>query len=332
MHCVSSPYGAEGKQVGQAVMHQAAEVQVTGEAEYCDDIAKPVGTLHGALVMSTVPHARLVKVDPSAALAMPGVHGYFGAADVPHNDTGPVVYDEEVFASEFVTCVGHQIGIVVAETQDIALEAARLVQVQYEELPALLSIDDAVAAGSYHEYPPFTDHTIEDGDVEAAMAACAAAGRVIEGEARCGGQEHFYLEPMANLVWCGDNDEVHTISSTQAPMKHQKLIAKALGLPCNKVVCKIKRVGGGFGGKETRAAFLNVCAAIPAFHLRKPVSLVLDRHVDMAITGARHAFLGKYKVGYSAEGKILALDMRLYNNAGNILTTNPKPSTLNPKH
>jgi xanthine dehydrogenase/oxidase len=214
---------------------------------------------------------------------------------------------------------GHQIGIIVAETQDIALEAARLVQVQYEELPALLSIDDAVAADSYHVYPMFTDHSIEDGDVDTAMAACEAAGNTVEGDARCGGQEHFYLEPMANLVWCGDNDEVHTVSSTQCPQKHQKLIAGALGLPCNKVVCKTKRLGGGFGGKETRAAFLNVCAAVPAFHLRKPVSLVLDRHVDMAVTGARHAFLGKYKVGYSREGKILALDMKLYNNAGNSL-------------
>lgn len=309
----------DGQQVGQNVMHQSAEVQVTGEARYCDDILKPQGMLHAALVMSTVPHARLVKVDPTAALAVPGVHGYFGAGDVPHNKIGPVVYDEEVFASEFVTCVGHQIGVVVAETQDIALEASRLVRVQYEELPALLSIEDAIAAESYHTYPMFTDHGIEDGDVDEAMAACEATGNVVEGEARCGGQEHFYLEPMANVVWCGDNDEVHTVSSTQAPMKHQKAIAGALGLPCNKVVCKTKRLGGGFGGKETRAIFLNVCAAVASFHLRKPVSLVLDRHVDMAVTGARHPFLGKYKVGYSPEGKILALDLQLYNNAGNSL-------------
>ena len=310
----------DGTEVGQPTMHQSAEVQVTGEAEYCDDIAKPQGCLHAALVTSTVPHARLLEVDPAAALAMAGVHGYFGASDVPRNDTGPVVHDEEVFASEFVTCVGHQIGIVVADTQEIAIEAARLVRVRYEELPAVLSIDDAIASDSYHTYAPhFTDHAIEDGDVDRAMAECEAAGNVVEGEARCGGQEHFYLEPMSSLVWCGDNEEVHTVSSTQAPQKHQKLIAYALGLPCNKVVCKTKRLGGGFGGKETRSAFLNVCAAVPAFHLRKPVSLVLDRHVDMAITGTRHAFMGKYKVGYSPEGKILALDMQLYNNAGNSL-------------
>ena len=309
-----------GEKVGQPTMHQSAEAQVTGEAEYCDDVAKPAGCLHAALVTSTHAHAKLLSVDASAALAMPGVVGYYGAADVPgDNHTGPVVHDEEVFASETVTCVGHQIGIVVAETQDLALEAARMVKVEYEPLPAILSIEDAIAANSFHEYPAFTDHAIEDGDVDAAMAGCEAAGRVVSGTARCGGQEHFYLEPNSCLVWCGDNDEVVTLSSTQCPQKHQKLIAGALGLPCNKVVCKTKRLGGGFGGKETRAAFLNVCASVPAYHLRRPVSLVLDRHVDMAVTGQRHPFLGRYKVGFDASGKILALDLELFNNAGNSL-------------
>ena len=300
-------------------MHQSAEVQVTGEAEYADDIAKPVGMLHAALVLSTVPHGKILDIDPAAALATPGVHGFFSAKDVPNNVIGPAVLDEEVFASEYVTCVGHPVGIVVADTQDIALEASRLVRVKYETLPAILNLDEAVAADSYHTWPGFTDHGIEDGDVDVAMAECEAAGCVVEGDARCGGQEHFYLEPMVSLVWCGDNDDLITISSTQAPQKHQKLISSALKIPCNRVVCKTKRLGGGFGGKETRAAFLNVCAAIPAFHMRKPISLVLDRHIDMAITGQRHAFLGKYKVGYSPEGKILALDMMLYNNAGNSL-------------
>lgn len=309
----------DGSTVGQPTMHQSAEVQVTGEAEYADDIAKPVGMLHAALVLSTVPHGKILDIDPAAALATPGVHGFFSAKDVPNNVIGPAVLDEEVFASEYVTCVGHPVGIVVADTQDIALEASRLVRVKYEELPAILNIDEAIAADSYHTWPGFTDHGIEDGDVDAAMAECEAAGRIVEGDARCGGQEHFYLEPMVSLVWCGDNDDLITISSTQAPQKHQKLISSALKIPCNRVVCKTKRLGGGFGGKETRAAFLNVCAAIPAFHMRKPISLVLDRHIDMAITGQRHAFLGKYKVGYSPEGKILALDMMLYNNAGNSL-------------
>ena len=308
-----------GTTVGQPTMHQSAEVQVTGEAEYADDIAKPVNMLHAALVLSTVPHAKILEIDPGPALAVPGVQGFFSHQDVPNNVIGPAVLDEEVFASQYVTCVGHPVGIVVADTQDIALEASRLVRVKYETLPAILNIDEAIAADSYHTWPGFTDHGIEDGDVDAVMAECEAAGRTVTGDARCGGQEHFYLEPMANLVWCGDNDDLITISSTQAPQKHQKLISSALKIPCNKVVCKTKRLGGGFGGKETRAAFLNVCAAVPAYHMRKPVSLVLDRHIDMAITGQRHAFLGKYKVGYSPEGKILALDMTLYNNAGNSL-------------
>ena len=309
----------EGRRVGQPTKHQSAEAHATGEAEYCDDVPKPAGTLHAALVLSTVAHADVVAVDPAPALAMPGVRGYFDHRDVPVNDVGPAVIDEEVFASRRVTCVGHQIGIVVADTREQAMDAARAVKVTYAELPAVFTIEEAIAAGSFHEHEGFTDHEIVDGDPDGAMAACEAAGRVVRGVARCGGQEHFYLEPMANLVWCGDNDELVTVSSTQCPQKHQKLIARALGMPCNRVVCKTKRVGGGFGGKETRAAFLNVCAAVPAFHLRRPVSLVLDRHVDMAVTGQRHAFLGEYQVGHDAEGRVLALRMRLYNNAGNSL-------------
>ena len=170
----------DGSTVGQPTMHQSAEVQVTGEAEYADDIAKPVGMLHAALVLSTVPHGKILDIDPAAALATPGVHGFFSAKDVPNNVIGPAVLDEEVFASEYVTCVGHPVGIVVADTQDIALEASRLVRVKYEELPAILNIDEAIAADSYHTWPGFTDHGIEDGDVDAAMAECEAAGRVVE--------------------------------------------------------------------------------------------------------------------------------------------------------
>ena len=136
---------------------------------------------------------------------------------------------------------------------------------------------------------------------------------------RCGGQEHFYLEPAACIVCPLENDEISTVVSTQCVDKSQRLIASALGIPQSKVVAKSKRIGGGFGGKETRAAFLNVAAAVAAYHLRKPVRLVLDRHVDMAITGQRHAFYGKYKVGCTADGKIRALSIALYNNAGNSL-------------
>ena len=148
------------------------------EAEYCDDVPKPAGTLHAALVLSTVAHADVIAVDSAAALAMPGVRGYFDHRDVPVNDIGPAVIDEEVFASRRVTCVGHQIGIVVADTREQALDAARAVKVTYAELPAVFTIEEAVAAGSFHEHEGFTDHEIVDGDPDGAMAACEAGAAV----------------------------------------------------------------------------------------------------------------------------------------------------------
>ena len=310
--------GRQGEQVGLPLMHTSANLQVSGEAIYNDDIVDPPDTLHAALVMSEKPHAR-ITVDFSAAAAAPGVEGCFGAKDIPaagDNSIGAVVHDEEIFATEKVTCVGQIIGIVVADTKAHADEAALLVAVDYEELPAVLSIEDAIEADSFFDYDGFTGHVLGCGDVEAGFEQC---DHVVEGEVRCGGQEHFYLEPCACVVTPGEDDEMTTVVSTQCPDKSQRLIASALGIPCSKVVAKSKRIGGGFGGKETRAAFLNVAAAVAAYHCRRPVRLVLDRHVDMAITGQRHAFLGKYKAGCTTEGKILALKIALYNNAGNSL-------------
>lgn len=308
--------GKDGQQVGLPLMHASAKLQTSGEALYNDDISDPSDTLHAALVMSTKPHAT-IKVNFEPAEQAPGVVGCYGAGDVPgDNHIGAVVHDEEVFATETVTCVGQVIGIVVADTKAHADEAARLVRVEYQELPAILSIEDAIAAGSFFAHDGVTGHMLRCGDLEKGFAQC---DHIVEGEARCGGQEHFYLEPCACVVVPGENNEITTTVSTQCVDKSQRLIASALGIPCSKVVARSKRIGGGFGGKETRAAFLNVAAAVAAYRCNRPVRLVLDRHVDMAITGQRHAFVGKYKVGCSADGKILALKMQLYNNAGNSL-------------
>lgn len=308
--------GKDGEQVGLPLMHASANLQVSGEAQYNDDISDSADTLHAALVMSEKPHAR-ISVDFTPAEAAAGVVGCYNANDVPgDNHIGAVVHDEEIFATDTVTCVGQIIGIVVADTKENADAAARLVKVEYEQLPAILSIEDAIEAESYFEYEGVTGHVLRCGDVEAGFSEC---DHVIEGQVRCGGQEHFYLEPNACVVVPLENNEIHTTVSTQCVDKSQRLIASALGIACSKVVARSKRIGGGFGGKETRAAFINVAAAVAAYCCQKPVRLVLDRHVDMAITGQRHAFLGKYKVGCTSEGKILSLKIDLYNNAGNSL-------------
>uniref|UniRef100_A0A2P2KBD2 xanthine dehydrogenase n=1 Tax=Rhizophora mucronata TaxID=61149 RepID=A0A2P2KBD2_RHIMU len=303
--------------VGSPEVHLSARLQVTGEAEYTDDTPMPSDGLHAAFILSTKPHARIVSIDDSRAKSSPGFAGIFLAKDVPgDNHIGPVIDDEELFASEIVTCVGQPIGVVVADTHENAKLAARRFHVEYEELPAILSIEEAINAKSFH---PNTKKCLRKGDVD----SCFQSGhcdRVIEGEVRVGGQEHFYLEPQSSLVWTVDGgNEVFMISSTQAPQKHQKYVAHVLGLPMSKVVCKTKRLGGGFGGKETRSAFIAAAASVPSYLLNKPVKITLDRDVDMMITGQRHSFLGKYKVGFTNEGKVLALDLDIYNNAGNSL-------------
>ncbi|MBA0650733.1 hypothetical protein Goklo_018119 [Gossypium klotzschianum] len=306
-----------GTSVGSPEVHLSSRLQVTGEAEYADDSPMPPNGLHAALVLSKKPHARILSIDDSGAKASPGFAGIFFAKDVPgSNKIGPVVLDEELFASEFVTCVGQVIGIVVAETHENAKLAARKVHVEYEELPAILSIEDAVRAESFH---PNSQKCLKKGDVDLCFQSDQCE-MIIEGKVQVGGQEHFYLEPHSSLIWTLDSgNEVHMISSTQAPQKHQKYVSHVLGLPMSKVVCKTKRIGGGFGGKETRSAFLAAAAAVPSYLMNRPVKLTLDRDIDMITTGQRHSFLGKYKVGFTNKGKVLALDLEIYNNAGNSL-------------
>ncbi|XP_021645492.2 xanthine dehydrogenase 1 isoform X2 [Hevea brasiliensis] len=306
-----------GTAVGSPEVHLSSRLQVTGEAEYTDDMPMPSNGLHAALVLSKKPHARIVKIDDSEAKSSPGFAGIFLAKDIPgDNRIGPVIDDEELFASEFVTCVGQVIGVVVADTHENAKIAARKVYVEYEELPAILSIQEAINADSYH---PNSEKYLKKGDVELCFQS-GQCDKIIDGEVQVGGQEHFYLEPQGSLVWTTDSgNEVHMISSTQAPQKHQKYVAHVLGLPMSKVVCKTKRIGGGFGGKETRSAFLAAAASVPSYMLNRPVKIILDRDIDMMITGQRHGFLGKYKVGFTKEGKVLALDLKIYNNAGNSL-------------
>ncbi|XP_042004114.1 xanthine dehydrogenase 1-like isoform X2 [Salvia splendens] len=306
-----------GTAVGAPEVHLSSRLQVTGEAEYTDDVPMPPNGLHAALILSKKPHACILAIDDSVAKSSPGFAGIFFAKHVPGiNMVGPVVVDEELFASVVVTCVGQVIGVVVADTHENAKLAARKVQIQYKELPAVLSIEEAIAANSFH---PETERFLRKGDVDHCFSS-KQCDKVIEGEVQVGGQEHFYLEPNSTLVWTVDGgNEVHMISSTQAPKKHQQYVARVLGLPMSKVVCKIKRVGGGFGGKETRSAFLAAVAATPSYLLNRPVKLTLDRDIDMMITGQRHSFLGKYKVGFMKDGKIRALDLEIFNNGGNSL-------------
>ncbi len=305
--------------VGTSAQHASAAVQVSGEARYVDDIPRPTNMLHAALVLSEKPHAIIKSIDCTEARSMPGVEAIHLAADIPgKNSIGPVLKDEEVFATSTVTCVGYPIGVVTARTRAEALLAARAVRVTYEELEPVLSIREAIAQKSF--YGDEWGHPIDRGDVDAVFDGANDSGLVVvEGSIDMGGQEHFYLEPNAHVVVPVESGELVSYSSTQCPQKHQQYIASVLGVQSNRVVVRTKRIGGGFGGKETRAAFLNTIAAVPAFLLDKPVSLVIDRDMDMSITGHRHPFFANYRAACTPDGMIRAIDVQMYSNGGNSL-------------
>ncbi|CAG8554989.1 8697_t:CDS:10 [Dentiscutata erythropus] len=290
--------------VGKQIPHVSAMKQVTGEAMYTDDIPKIQGELYGALVLSQKAHAKILGIDATEALAQPGVKGFFSAKDVPgSNIWGPVSHDEEVFARQII-------GLIVAETQEIAQEAVGLVKVQYSELPHILSIEEAIENNSY--FP--VNRRIVKGDIEKGLEE---ADFVFEGETRIGGQEHFYLETQATLIIPKLEDkefEIH--ASTQNPTETQIIVASVLGIDANRIVCRVKRLGGGFGGKETRSIPLSLALAVGAWHLKKPIRCMLDRDEDIIISGQRHPFLGQWKAGVTKDGKLLAMDVQIYNNGG----------------
>ncbi|XP_037618622.1 xanthine dehydrogenase/oxidase isoform X2 [Sebastes umbrosus] len=298
--------------VGRPMMHLSALKQATGEAVYCDDVPLYENELYLALVTSSKAHANILSIDPSAAEQMPGVVCCVFADDIPgSNATGPVEYDETVLAGRQVTCVGHIIGAVVADTQLHAQRAAKAVRIQYEELPAVVTIQEAIAAQSF--YQPI--RTIQRGDLEAGFKQ---ADHILEGEMHIGGQEHFYLETNVTLaVPRGEDGEMELFVSTQSASKTQSLVAKALGVPANRVVVRVKRMGGGFGGKESRTTVLSTVVAVAANKLKRPVRCMLDRDEDMLVTGGRHPFYGKYKVGYLNSGKVVCLEVSYYSNTGN---------------
>lgn len=305
---------AAGSALGQPQVHVSAFKQATGEAVYIDDMPRFGDELYLAFVLSTKAHARLVSLDASEALRLDGVHAFYSAKDLSAhaNAIGPVLHDEELFISDRITSQGQTLGVIVAEEHGLAQRAARLVRVEYEDLaPVIVTIEDAIAKGSFYDGCP---KLIENGDWQAAMATEGAC--IVEGECRMGGQEHFYLETHAAVAVPRDTDELELYSSTQHPTEIQKLTAHVLGIPASRVVAKVKRMGGGFGGKESRGMLVALPVALAAYRLRRPVRCMLDRDEDMLMSGTRHPFLFKYKAAAAPDGKLLACDIEIYNNAG----------------
>ncbi|XP_021553383.1 xanthine dehydrogenase/oxidase [Neomonachus schauinslandi] len=304
---------SEEDMVGRPLPHLAAAMQASGEAMYCDDIPRYENELSLRLVTSTKAHAKITCIDISEAQKVPGFVCFISAEDVPGSNKTGIFNDETVFAKDEVTCVGHIIGAVVTDTPEHAQRAAQGVKITYEELPAIITIEDAIKNNSFHG----SELKIGKGDL---MKGFSEADNIVSGEVHVGGQEHFYLETHCTIaVPKGEQGEMELFVSTQNTMKTQSFVANMLGVPANRILVRVKRIGGGFGGKETRSTVVSTAVALAAHKTGRPVRCMLDRDEDMLITGGRHPFLAKYKVGFMKDGKVVALKVEHYSNAGNTL-------------
>jgi xanthine dehydrogenase large subunit len=296
--------------VGVSRPHESAALHVLGQATYTDDVAEVHGTLHGALGLSAKAHAKIVSIDLAPVRASRGVVAVLTAADIPGtNDCGPIIHDDPILADGLVQYVGQPMFIVVADTHDNARRAARLAQVTYEELPAILSPQAARAAQSF-VLPPMK---LTRGDPAATLAA---APNKVTGELYVGGQEQFYLEGQIAYAIPKEDKGMQVLCSTQHPSEMQHVVAHALGLHSHHVQVECRRMGGGFGGKESQSALWAAAAAVAAARLKRPVKLRADRDDDMLVTGKRHDFHYEYEVGYDSEGRILGARVDMVSRAG----------------
>ena len=299
-------------QAHQDTAHDSAAKHVTGRAEYTDDLVEPTGTIHAYLGLSSCAHGRITGMDFTETLAQPGVLGILTAADLPGvNDVSPNgKNDDPIFAEGVVQFWGQPVFAVIAETRDQARRAAHKARIDYDVLPHALDPIAARDAGMGYVTDPLT---LKRGDAPAAMAA---AQRRIEGRFAIGGQDHFYLEGQIAMAVPGEDDEVVLHVSTQHPSEVQHMVAHVLGVPSNAVVVNVRRMGGGFGGKETQMNLFACVAAVAAKRWNRTVKIRPDRDDDMIATGKRHDFVVDYAVGFDDDGRIRSVEGDFYARCG----------------
>jgi len=292
--------------VHSSVAHDSAVGHVTGQSIYVDDILEPAGTLHVYFGTSSSARGRILSMDLSQVEAATGVIAVITAVDIPGvNDISPThTMDEEILSSGEIHFHGQPLFAVAAESREIARRAARLACIEVEELPALLSIDEAMDQQSW--VAPM--HEMKRGD---APGAIAKSPHCLAGKLNTGGQDHFYLEGQATLAIPQEDGGMLVYSSSQHPSELQHLLAQALGKPDHAVTVEVRRMGGAFGGKETQAAQWALIAALLARRTGRPAKLRLDRDDDMISTGKRHEFRLTYQVGFDDQGLIQGLDLEL---------------------
>ncbi len=295
--------------IGKDVPHDSARGHVTGQSMYIDDLPPMPGELLVDFIWSPLAHARIRGIDFGDALALPGVVALYTHRDLAHNALGPILHDEPLLVEEVCTFRGQPIVVIAAESRQAIAAAKQAIRIDYEELKPILTIEDAIAAQSFIGDTRY----IRRGDVETALAA---AEHVIDGIFRSAGQDHFYLESQAAIVYPGEHGSLTVHSSTQHPTEVQEVIAHLLGIDMSQVVVNTKRMGGAFGGKEAQASHPAAMAALVARTTRRAARIVYDKDSDMHVTGKRHPFQNRYRVGFSRGGEITALKVDLYSDGG----------------
>ena len=284
--------------IHKPLIHDSAIKQVTGEATYIDDIREPKDMLHLYVAQSSKAHAKITRLDVSTVREAPGVAAVYTAEDVPGvNDASPVLGDDPVFAEELVEYVGQSLFLVAADTIEQARAAAKMAIIEYDEREPILTVEQAIAADSF----VLPSRHLVRGEPQNALKT--AANR-LQGRFEIGGQDHFYLEGHISIATPREDGDVHIHCSTQHPTEVQHNVAKFLDVPDHSVTVEVRRMGGGFGGKETQGAWFAAMAALVATKTGRPAKLRLDRDDDMVMTGKRHDFVIQYDVGFDEEGRI----------------------------
>lgn len=289
--------------------HDYAHTHVCGESEFVDDRPVMKNELFCDVFFSTRAHALIKKVDFTEALKMPGVVQIFTGRDFAHNLWGTIFKDQPLLAVDKVNYAGEGIAIIVAETLEQAQRAKHKVIIEYTDLDPVLSIQDAIKKESFIA----PARKIERGEVDEVMKS---APHTLSGRIVIQGHDHFYLESQVSIAYPLEDGQIEIHSSSQHPTETQHVVAHALGLPDKDVVCQVKRMGGGFGGKESQAAPFAAMAALAAMKLKRPVRINLTKDDDMIMTGKRNPFENEYKVAFDNDGRILSLDVRLFSDAG----------------
>ncbi|WP_374561939.1 xanthine dehydrogenase molybdopterin binding subunit [Ideonella sp.] len=327
---MTPPRSAGAPVVGSALPHESATLHVTGRAAYVDDLPELAGTLHCALGLSPVAHGRLLTIDVDALRREPGVVAVLSAADIPgRNDCGPIEHDDPILADGVLRYLGQPVFAVIAHDREAARRAAAKAKqvLRIEPLPAVLTVREAHAKQDY-VVPPMHLARSQSGDGEAGVRrAIAAAPHRLAGQFSLGGQEQFYLEGQIAYALPQDDGGLKVHCSTQHPSEMQAVVAHALGLSANQVLVECRRMGGGFGGKESQSALFACVAALAAKTLNRPVKLRPDRDDDFMVTGRRHGFEFDWEVGFDNEGRVLGYELTLLGHAGHSADLSPPVMT-----